>query len=215
MKTSTIIRNLTFFLGLILFFGCNSESYKNYDDLFQTVYDQGQFNGNVLVLEDGKITYQGAFGIGRINPVEPLNLNSKFRLASVSKQFTAAGIIKLQEAGNLSYEQDIREFIPELPYEGISIRHLLNHTSGIPDYERLLNENWKPELEKNNPARLISGNIDIINVLEEKHPSLRFEPGEKYEYSNTGYVLLASIIERASGKTFGEFLKEQILIRPK
>ena len=195
---------------MLMFSACSTEYDAHYDKLMQSVYRQGQFNGNILVFKEGKIVYRGSFGIADINTNDSLHLRSRFRLASVSKQFTAAGIIKLQEAGKLSYEQDIREFIPELPYDGISVRHLLNHTSGIPDYERLLNENWKPELAKNDPTRLISGNIDIINVLVDKHPPLHFEPGEKYEYSNTGYVLLASIIERVSGKTFGEFLKEQI-----
>ncbi len=195
---------------LLLFSACTSKYNPEYDQLMQSVYKQGQFNGNVLILKDGKIVYKNAMGIGNIDPIDSLDLNSRFRLASVSKQFTATGIMKLAECGALNYEQDLRDFIPELPYDGISIRHLLNHTSGIPDYERLLNANWKPELSYKDPKRIISGNDDIINSLVEMHPPMRFEPGEKYEYSNTGYVLLASIIERVSGRTFAEYLKEQI-----
>ena len=81
----------------------------------------GQFNGNALILKDGKIEFQGSFGIGNIDPVDPLNLNSIFRLGSVSKQFTAMGIVKLKENGKLTYDQDVRDFIPELPYAGITI----------------------------------------------------------------------------------------------
>jgi len=195
---------------ILLFSACTSKYNPEYDQLMQRVYKQGQFNGNILILKDGKIVYKNAMGIGNIDPIDSLDLNSRFRLASVSKQFTAAGIMKLAENGELNYNQDLRDFIPELPYDDISIRHLLNHTSGIPDYERLLNKNWKPELNYNDPKRIISGNNDIINSLVEMHPPIRFEPGEKYEYSNTGYVLLASIIERVSGQTFAEYLNEQI-----
>lgn len=90
--------------------------------------------------------FQGSFGVGNIDPINFLTHNSIFRLASVSKQFTAMAVMKLNEAGKLTYDQDIRDFIPELPYEGITVRHLLNHVSGLPDYTKLLNENWKAEL---------------------------------------------------------------------
>ena len=172
--------------------------------------NQGKFNGNALILKNGEIVYQGAFGLRSIDPVDSLQLNSTFRLASVSKQFTAMAIMMLQEEGKLSYEQDIREVIPELPYEGITIRHLLCHQSGLPDYVELLHKNWKPNLKENDPNRFISGNDDIIKMLVAKKPSARFSPGEKFEYSNTGYVLLASIIIRVSGQPFEEFLKKRI-----
>lgn len=122
------------------------------------------------------------------------------------------GIMILEEVGKLSYDQDIKNYIPELPYKGISIRHLLNHVSGLPDYVDLMDQTWKPELKFDDPERLISGDADIIKSLVEKKPDILFPPGEKFEYSNTGYVLLAVIIERVSGLPFGQFLKERIFI---
>ncbi|MEA3392810.1 MAG: serine hydrolase domain-containing protein [Candidatus Marinimicrobia bacterium] len=204
------VPNILIFSIMLIFSACSTEYDAHYDKLMQSVYSRGQFNGNILVLKEGKIVYRGSFGIADINTNDSLHLKSRFRLASVSKQFTAAGIMELAESGALNYDQDLRDFFPELPYEGISIRHLLNHTSGIPDYERLLNKHWKPELDYRDPQRIISGNEDIIRMLAANQPPIRFEPGDKYEYSNTGYVLLASIIERVSGQTFAEYLKEQI-----
>lgn len=208
--------NFSFGIALIIVLflaACKTEKDKipnAYEDFFSKVYSQGQFNGNVLILENGNIAFQGYYGISNIDPIDSMHLNSIFRLGSVSKQFTAMGIMILKESGILSYDQNIRDFIPELPYEGVTVRHLLNHVSGLPDYTRLMDENWKADLNYDDPDRFISGNIDIINMLAEKKPDIRFYPGEKWEYSNTGYVLLASIVQRASGLPFEQFLKKQI-----
>ena len=162
------------------------------------------------MLKKGEIVYQGAFGLANIDPVDSLTVNSIFRLASVSKQFTAMGIMILKERGKLTYDQDIRDFIPELPWEGVSIRNLLNHTGGLPDYMRMMNENWKPELKGDDSERLITGNEDIINLFANTQPKIDFKPGDFFSYSNTGYVLLGTIVSRASGMSFAQFLKENI-----
>ena len=196
-----------------LFISCNNlkdSSVRKYDRFLFRVFEKGHFNGNVLVIKNGEPVYQGAFGISNLDSVDSLQLSSVFRLASVSKQFTAMGIMILKEAGELSYDQDIKYYFPELPYEGISIRHLLNHVSGLPDYVNLMDHSWKPELKYNDPERLISGNTDIINLLVEKKPDILFPAGDRFEYSNTGYVLLATIIERVSGLPFGQFLNERV-----
>lgn len=183
---------------------------KQYESYLSELYARGQFNGNALIIENGEIVFQGAFGIGNFNPVDSLKLNSVFRLGSVSKQFTAMGIMLLKEAGSLSYDQDIREFIPELPYTGITIRHLLHHTSGLPDYARIMDAHWKPDLAYDNPERFISGNEDILKLLCAYKPPVHFKPGEKWEYSNTGYNLLATLISRASGTPFNDYLDKHI-----
>ena len=200
-------------LVMFLLTACQTEievKTNNYEDFLSQAYAKGQFNGNALILEDGEIVFQGSFGIGNIDPIDSLNLSSIFRLGSVSKQFTAMGIMKLKESGKLTYDQNIKDFIPELPYEGVTIRHLLNHVSGLPDYMDMMNKNWNTELEEINPDKFVSGNIDLIEMFAKVKPQIHFEPGEKWEYSNTGYVLLASIVSRASGMSFGQFLKEQI-----
>ncbi len=202
-------------LGLLIIFlstACQGkkDEVNEYEKLLSEAYSKGQFNGNALILENGEIAYQGSFGIGNIDPVDSLSLNSIFRIGSVSKQFTAMGIMILKEQGKLSYDQDIRDFIPELPYEGVTIQHLLNHVSGLPDYMNMMRKNWKPELASDDPNKLVSGNSDLIDMFVRTNPEIYFSPGEKWEYSNTGYVLLASIVSRASGMSFAEFLKQHI-----
>lgn len=183
---------------------------NKYEQFLSHAHANGQFNGNALIFKEGKITFQGSFGISNIDPIDSLNQNSIFRLGSLSKQFTSMAIMKLKENGKLTYDQDVREFIPELPYESITIRHLLNHVSGLPDHISLMNKYWKPELKLDDSERFISGNNDIIKMLVEKEPDIYFKPLEKWKYSNTGYVLLASIVAKASGIPFSRYLQEQI-----
>lgn len=181
-----------------------------YEEFISAMYTRGQFNGNVLVVKDGEEIYRGSYGIKNINTSEALNAEDRFRLASVSKQFTAAAIIQLEEKGLLSYDQDIKDFIPELPYDGITVSHLLNHVSGLPDYESLMNKYWKPELEYDDVDRFVKNNQDVIDMLVQKKPDVIFLPEEKWEYSNTGYLLLATIVSRASGIPFKKYVKEYI-----
>jgi CubicO group peptidase (beta-lactamase class C family) len=172
------------------------------DSVVTSVGDTARFNGNVLVAVDGKIIYQKSSGYANFDTKELLNDSSVFELASVSKQFTAMGIMMLKERGQLTYEDDIRKYIPELPYEGMTIRHFLTHTSGIPDYMPEFSKGWDP--------KKIAFNDDIVKLLATNKPAVLFKPGENWEYSNTAYALLASIIERVSGKSYGDFLKENI-----
>jgi CubicO group peptidase (beta-lactamase class C family) len=198
---------------LLLLTSCQAQEQARtnvYEQYLTKLSERGQFNGVVLVYDSGKVVYEGAFGIRSIDPVDSLDLNSQFRLASVSKQFTAMCVMQLMEQGKLRYDQDIRDFIPELPYEGITIRHLLHHVSGLPDYEPLMDQYWKPELAADDPARYTSGNTDIIALLAAKKPPVYFRPGEKWRYSNTGYNLLGTIVARASGMSFAAYMKKYI-----
>ncbi len=201
----------TLFLSLLTSCQAQQQPEVNLYERYLTVaHARGQFNGTALVYDQGKIVYQGAFGIGSIDSVDSLDLNSQFRLASVSKQFTAMGIMILKEQGKLKYDQDIRDFIPELPYEGITVRHLLHHVSGLPDYEPLMDQNWKTDLNYDDPARYTDGNADVIKMLVEKKPPVYFAPGEKWQYSNTGYNLLGTIVAKASGVSFADYTRKYI-----
>jgi CubicO group peptidase (beta-lactamase class C family) len=168
----------------------------------QSVADSAGFNGNVLVSKNGAIVYQKSFGYSNYDSQEKLNDSSLFELASVSKQFTAMAIMMLKERGSLSYEDNVKKYLPELPYEGMTIRHFLTHTSGIPDYEAEFNKGWDP--------KKIAFNDDMIKLLVKNKPKVLFKPGEKWEYSNTAYALLASIIERITKKSYSQFLTENI-----
>jgi CubicO group peptidase (beta-lactamase class C family) len=160
------------------------------------------FSGVLLVADQGKPIYHKAFGFFDFQKKIPLDTTAIFELASVSKQFTAMIIMMLQEEGKLNYDDSLKNFFPELPYRGITIRHLLNHTSGLPDYQSIMDKYWDKSK--------VAGNEDCIAYLAKYHPEKQFEPGAKYEYSNTGYLLLASMAEKASGVDFISFVRERI-----
>lgn len=193
------------------FFSCKKDEKQTvtntYAEFIDQLHDRGIATGNILVYEDGEIVYQNSNGLRTINPKDSLTLNSQFRLASVSKQFTGMSIMKLKEVGKLDYDQNIIEILPDFPYDNITVRHLLNHVSGLADYERLIDEYWKPE---DSTKTYILGNDEIISEFHKVSPELEFQPGEKWEYSNTGYLYLASIVEKISGQHMREFLKENI-----
>lgn len=200
-------------LSLCMLVSCQAQQEaqpNKYERYLSEAHARGQFNGVALVYDKGGIVYQGAFGIRSIDPLDSLDLNSQFRLASVSKQFTAMAIMLLKEQGKLKYDQDIRDFIPELPYEGITIRHLLHHTSGLPDYEPMMDQHWKTDLKYDDPARYTNGNADVIKMFAEVKPAVYFKPGEKWQYSNTGYNLLGTIVAHASGMSFAEYTRKYI-----
>lgn len=202
------------FLILLVLIANNllAQKTQKLDSLIQKLSSNKEFNGNVLIAEKGKVIYKNSFGLANETSKEKLNENSIFELASVSKQFTAFAIVILKEKGKLKYEDKIGEILPQLSfYKNITVRNLLNHTSGLPDYMKILDsllidETW-------NDGTKIATNKDILDVYEKYKPSLLFEPNEKWEYSNTGYAILASIIEKVSGKSYAEFLKSEILNR--
>lgn len=173
------------------------------DSLLTMLHNQNQFNGNVLVLNKEKEIFSKSYGYANFRTKEKLNSNTVFELASVSKQFTAMGIVLLKEQGKLKYEDDFSKYIPALSFhKGITIKNLLNHTSGLKDYMSLANKKWDKSK--------IATNKDIIELMQKSKDTLNFETGSRFSYSNTGYLLLASIIEKVSGKSYGDFLKENI-----
>lgn len=173
------------------------------DSLFNALSQKQEFNGNVLIAEKGNVLYKKSFGLRDEARKLPLDDNSIFELASVSKQFTAMAVVLLEQKGKLKYDDPIARYIPEMDYyKEITIRQLLNHTGGLPDYMELVGT-------KGDTTR-INTNKDIIALFAREKPQALFSPGSKFEYSNTGYALLASVIEKASGKTYAAFLAENI-----
>lgn len=172
------------------------------DSLLSKLHKNKKLNGTVLVSENSKVIYSGAFGYANWETKEKLQTSSCFRLGSVSKQFTAMAIMILKEQGKLSYEDDIRKHLPGLPYKDITVRHLLVHTSGLSDYMALFEKHWDAK-------KLAYGN-DVLELFIRHHPKIDFRPGEKFEYSNTGYALLGCIINHASGVSYDEFMKTNI-----
>ena len=156
---------------------------------------------SVLVLRDGEPVVRAGYGLADMEARTPATATTNYRLASVTKQFTAASILLLTEDGRLKLEDHVRKWLPSLPKvaEPITIRHLLTHTSGLIDYEDVIPETFKPQLR----------DADVLRLLESQDRTY-FRPGSSYRYSNSGYALLALIVERASGRTFATFLRERI-----
>ena len=200
------IFGVLYFFSIQLFFGQTKTA--KLDSLFNILYQSKKFNGNVLIAEKGEIIYKNSFGLANELTKEKLNLNSVFELASVSKQFTAMGIVKLKEKGKLNYEDKIGKYLPELNFYDISIKNLLQHTSGLPDYMQLL-DSLLIDATWDNKTK-IATNKDIIAIFSKHKSKLLFEPNTKWEYSNTGYALLASVIEKITKKTYANYLQEEI-----
>lgn len=173
------------------------------DQFFSERYRKGIFNGVVLFAEKGNIIYEKAFGYSDFRKKTPLTTNSVFQLASVSKQFTAFAVMILKERGKLSYSDSVRKFFPSFPYENITIRQLLTHSSGLPNYMYFANDYW-PDKHK------LMDNKDMFNMLEKDRPEPYFRPGLRYFYNNTGYAILASIVEKVSGMPFYKFMETEV-----
>ena len=154
------------------------------------------------VAEKGKPVFHKAFGYRDVENKILNDTTTIFELASVSKTFTSMIILMLKEDGALNYDDPLDKYISGLPYPNITMRHPLSHTSGLPDYQAVMDQHW----DKTKAA----ANEDIIEYLKRYHPERRFAPGEKYEYSNTGFVLLGSIAEKASGKDFIAMCRDRI-----
>jgi CubicO group peptidase (beta-lactamase class C family) len=197
-------KSILLFLSLVIYsivFGQDKRT-AEIDKMMQYAAANGYFNGAIAVADKGKIVYSRCFGYADMQKKEKNDSNTLFNLCSISKQFTAMGIMMLKEEGKLSYEDKLEKYFPSLPYPGITLRHLLNHTSGLPDYLLALLQTWTGEK--------VPDNEDAVNYLSHNKLSVKFTPGEKFEYCNTGYMLLACIIEKVSGKSYPDFLKERI-----
>lgn len=171
------------------------------ENIIDSFVQKDQFSGVVLFADKGRVVFEKAYGYREFANQVPLKKSDIFELASVSKQFTAMVIMILQERGKLSFDDSVSQYL-SIPYKGITIRHLLNHTSGLPDYQAIMDQYWDKSK--------VAGNNDILFYLNKYQPTVLFEPGNKYNYSNTGYVLLASIAEKASGIDFIEFCRTAI-----
>lgn len=167
--------------------------------------EQG-LNGTVLYAEGGQVLYRHAFGWRNlIKANDSIRIDDQFQLASVSKMFTAEAIMLLYSQGKLDYEDDITVYLPEFPYQGITIRNLLNHRSGLSRYEVLADERWP---DRGVPAF----NDDIIRLYAEYKPDPYNKPDVTFHYTNVNYALLGSIVERVGGQPFEDFMREQVFL---
>jgi CubicO group peptidase (beta-lactamase class C family) len=183
------------------------QNVQKIDGLMKQYYDYGQFNGSILVAEKGKIIYEKGFGMANMEWAIPNQPDTKFRIASVTKQFTAALVLQLVEEGKIKLDGKISDYLTDYRKDTggkVTIHQLLNHTSGIPDYTK--RPKFSAEISRN-PYSV----ADFVKNFASG--DLEFEPGSKYSYSNSGYSLLGAIIEKVTGKTYATVLTERIFKR--
>ncbi|PQJ82776.1 serine hydrolase domain-containing protein [Polaribacter glomeratus] len=172
------------------------------DSLLKRINKRHDFHGSILVAKNEKIVYQNQIGYADFNKKILLNKQSLFQLASVSKQFTAAAIMLLNERGQIKLTDTVDAYFPNFPYEGVTIKNLLNHTAGLPKYFWVAEHKWE---QKKAPT-----NVEMMELLESSNVQRFFKPGNNFDYSNTGYFVLASIVEKVSGTSFSSFLNTNI-----
>jgi CubicO group peptidase (beta-lactamase class C family) len=167
-------------------------------------YVPKQFMGTVLVAEDGKILLDKGYGFANLEWQVPNTPATKFRLASITKQFTAASILVLEERGKLKVEDPVKKYMPDPPtaWDKITIFNLLTHTSGIPNFTDFPDYR-DTEATTTTPEKLVARFRD---------KPLDFEPGTKWNYSNSGYVLLGYLIEKINGQTYSDFVQQNIFM---
>ncbi|PWV46191.1 serine hydrolase domain-containing protein [Chitinophaga sp. S165] len=195
-----------FFLAAILLSGMLSIAQNRLGKLniyFNNIAREKNMNGNILLAENGRAIYRRSFGYSDFTSATENDVNVHYNLASISKVFTATAILQLNEKGKVHLEDTLRHYFPDFPYPGITIRHLLTHTSGLPDLEL-----YEP-LVKKFPDTIITNDI-IIPVLRRENRPLYFHPGDKFSYCNTNYSLLAMLVEKLSGLSFRDYLHTYI-----
>jgi len=202
-------------LGFLLWFAASQVSMaasavrpEQIDQIFAGIESARAPGAAVLVLENGRVTFERYYGVTDLRWLRKIDAHTNFRLASCTKQFTAMAIMLLVHDRKLHYEDRLTDVFPDFPAYGksITIRNLLNHTSGLLDYEDLMS---KPAV--NTPAGQIpqikdAGVLEILKLQK----TTKFPPGTKWDYSNSGYAVLAMVVQAISSQPFGDFLHERI-----
>ena len=178
------------------------------DAIFSPLKSTTAPGASVLVVRNGTTVFRRGYGITDLRSRVPIDSQTNFRLASCTKQFTATAIMLLAHDGKLHYDDHLTDFFPEFPpySRSITVRNLLNHTSGLPDYEDILMKQYPDTPPEKVPQILDAG---VLRLLEHQTEG-KFPPGSKWEYSNSGYAVLAMIVEKVSGRPFGQFLHDRI-----
>ncbi|WP_159021379.1 serine hydrolase [Formosa sp. L2A11] len=209
------LRQIAFFLCLTLIFSNCKEQQEPIDKINDTVqndtldqyftklYEAKMFNGAVAVKRKGKLIFKKGYGTANLEEQSLFLPNTSLEIASVSKQFTAAAILLLQQDHKLKVTDFAYKYLgDDFPYKSITISQLLSHTSGLADYSTYFKAHWDPSK--------IAYNKDILQYYKTSKPELLSIPGEKYKYSNTGYIFLAEIVNATSGMTLADYLSEKV-----
>jgi CubicO group peptidase (beta-lactamase class C family) len=183
-------------------------SAQQIDTIFSTVTSLHDPGLAVLVRKDGRTIFEHGYGMRDLRSGLPIDARTGFRLASLSKQFTAMAVMLLVHDGKLHYDEHLTDIFPEFPAYGrtITIRNILNHTSGLVAYEDLMEKQYAGKSSEEIPQIHYAG----VLTLMEQQTATKFPPGTRWEYSNSGYCVLAMVVEKVSGMSFGDFLRQRI-----
>lgn len=191
-----------FFVLLCFVISTKAQPIEKIEEILDSAFAKSIFYGNVLITQNDKILLEKSYGYADAINQKPLTNKNSFQVASISKQFTAYAIMICQYRGLLHIDSLVSKYIPTFPYKDIRIKHLLNHSSGLPNFWDLI----RPNLD----TLKSNGNKDVLDYLIKHEMPLQFEPGSKFQYCDIGYDFLANIIENVSGKTYQNFLNENI-----
>jgi len=176
---------------------------KELHKYFKRRHEKIGFNGSVLFAENGVIVYENQFGYADVRKKVKIDKKTKFQIASATKPFTTYAIMLLKQMGELNYEDSVQHYFPDFPYKDVTIKLLMIHKSGLPEYFYFADKLWP---DRTQPI----ANSDVIKMMVEHKPQRYYLPDRKYNYINTNYCLLAAIIEKITGDTFEEFMEEEV-----
>ncbi len=186
-----------------------SQPTNEIDTLFSGLISEHEPGAAVIVVKDGRVVFERGYGVTDLRTLRPIDSQTNFRLASITKQFTAAAVMLLVRDGRLRYEDSLTDIFPDFPEYGraMTIGHLLTHTSGLADYEDLM-----PPYDSTIPVEQLQiKDVGVFDLLKAQEAG-KFEPGSRWAYSNSGYVLLGLVVEKISGQSFSEFLRGRIFV---
>ncbi len=172
-------------------------------DSFYRIQQRAGFNGSVLIGHKGKVVYERYFGMANRESKQQLTPRSAVQLASISKTMTAAAVLYLYEKNYLDIDDSVHHFLPEFPYRNITLRMLLNHRAGLPDYLK-----WVPIYRKNRSTPI--DNRTVLDLFARHKPALTFRPDTRFQYSNSNYLVLASVIEAVTEMPYAEFMQKYL-----
>lgn len=179
--------------------------YKRYHDLISDFIDKNlssrYFSGGILIAKNGVPVYERYTGFSNFQKKDSMTAETPLQIASTGKTLTAAAILKLVQEGKIGLDDPVTKFFPNFPYVEVTVKMLLNHRSGLPNYLYYMEKmGWD--------KKKLATNEDVMNTLTNWHPPQAFTPGRRFNYCNTNYVVLASIIEKASGSTYPQYMKD-------
>jgi len=184
--------------------------YRELSLFFDTTLINKGFNGGILIAKDGQVIYEKYIGKTDLRKSDTLTDSTSLHIASISKTFTATAILKLYEEKKLNLDDSLNKYFPDFPYKGITIKMLLNHRSGLPNYLYFITKKIWNTISAKHPGKKYINNEDVLEILSTVKPEISYPPDNRFSYSNTNYVLLAMIIEKISGMTYPEYMQHYI-----